>query len=98
MTGAFGGFVVGMATSFKRDRAPVTAPIYAVLQGLFIGGFSLIMEQRFPGLVLTGPSSSDHRGVRVIRRVRLPHHPSVRKRSDRETASSVHAGLHGVGE
>ena len=52
MTGAFGGFVVGMATSFKRDWAPFTAPVYAVLQGLFIGGFSLIMEQRFPGLVL----------------------------------------------
>jgi uncharacterized YccA/Bax inhibitor family protein len=50
--GALGGFVVGMATSFKRDWSPVTAPIYAVLQGLFIGGFSLIMEQRFPGLVL----------------------------------------------
>jgi uncharacterized YccA/Bax inhibitor family protein len=52
MTGAFGGFVVGMVTSFKRDWAPFTAPVYAVLQGLFIGGFSLIMEQRFPGLVL----------------------------------------------
>jgi uncharacterized YccA/Bax inhibitor family protein len=52
MTGAFGGFVVGMATSFKRDWAPFTAPVYAILQGLFIGGFSLIMEQRFPGLVL----------------------------------------------
>jgi uncharacterized YccA/Bax inhibitor family protein len=52
MTGAFGGFVVGIATSFKRDWAPFTAPVYAVLQGLFIGGFSLIMEQRFPGLVL----------------------------------------------
>jgi len=43
MTGAFGGFVVGMATSFKRDWAPFTAPVYAILQGLFIGGFSLIM-------------------------------------------------------
>src|SRR5271170_3351731 len=52
MTGAIGGFVVGMATSFKRDWAPFTAPVYAILQGLFIGGFSLVMEQRFPGLVL----------------------------------------------
>jgi len=52
MIGALGGFVVGMATSFKRNWAPVTAPIYAVLQGLFIGGLSLVMEQRFPGLVL----------------------------------------------
>jgi len=52
MAGGLGGFVVGLVTSFKKDWAPVTAPIYAVLEGLFIGGFSLIMEQRFPGLVL----------------------------------------------
>jgi uncharacterized YccA/Bax inhibitor family protein len=49
--GALGGFVTAMATSFKRTWAPVTAPIYALLEGLFIGGISLVMEQRFPGLV-----------------------------------------------
>src|SRR6516225_11294987 len=52
MTGAFGGFLLGIITSFKRTWAPVTAPLYAALEGLFIGGFSLAMEQRFPGLVL----------------------------------------------
>jgi uncharacterized YccA/Bax inhibitor family protein len=52
MMGALGGFVVAMVTSFKREWSPITSPIYAVLEGLFIGGFSLIMEQRFPGLVL----------------------------------------------
>jgi len=52
MIGAIGGFVVAMVTSFKRDWAAVTSPIYAVLEGLFIGGISLVMEQRFPGLVL----------------------------------------------
>jgi uncharacterized YccA/Bax inhibitor family protein len=52
MVGTLGGFVVAMVTTFKRDWAPVTAPIYAVLQGVFIGGISLVMEQRFPGLVL----------------------------------------------
>ena len=52
MAGAFGGFLLGIITSFKRTWAPVTAPLYAALQGLFIGGFSLAMEQRFPGLVL----------------------------------------------
>ncbi len=31
-----------------------------------------------------GPSSADHHGVRAIRRVRLPHHPSVKRRSDKE--------------
>jgi uncharacterized YccA/Bax inhibitor family protein len=52
MVGAFGGFAVAMVTSFKKDWSPVTSPVYAVLEGLFIGGFSLVMEQRFPGLVL----------------------------------------------
>jgi len=52
MIGAIGGFVVAMVTSFKRDWAAVTSPVYAVLEGLFIGGISLVMEQRFPGLVL----------------------------------------------
>jgi len=52
MVGTLGGFAVAMLTSFKRDWSPVTAPIYAILEGLFIGGISLVMEQRFPGLVL----------------------------------------------
>jgi uncharacterized YccA/Bax inhibitor family protein len=52
MTGVFGGLALGVVTSFKRHWAPLTAPIYAVLEGLFIGGISLVMELRFPGLVL----------------------------------------------
>src|SRR5207249_1400421 len=52
MIGALGGFAVALATSFKRNWAPVLAPVYAVLEGLFIGGISLAMEQRFPDLVL----------------------------------------------
>jgi len=52
MIGALGGFVVAMVTAFKKDWAAVTSPVYAVLEGLFIGGISLVMEQRFPGLVL----------------------------------------------
>jgi uncharacterized YccA/Bax inhibitor family protein len=52
MTGVFGGFVVGIATTFKKNWAPFTAPVYALLEGLFIGGISLVMEIRFPGLVL----------------------------------------------
>jgi uncharacterized YccA/Bax inhibitor family protein len=52
MIGALGGFAVAMVTSFKREWSPVTSPVYAVLEGLFIGGISLVMEHRFPGLVL----------------------------------------------
>jgi uncharacterized YccA/Bax inhibitor family protein len=52
MTGAIGGLVVALITVFKKTWAPVTAPVYAVLEGLFLGGFSAMMEVRFPGIVM----------------------------------------------
>lgn len=52
IVGALGGFVVALVTSFKREWAPITTPIYAVLEGLFLGGLSLTYEQRFPGIVI----------------------------------------------
>lgn len=52
MTGAIGGFIVALITVFKKTWAPVTAPAYAVLEGLFLGGFSAMMELRFPGIVM----------------------------------------------
>ena len=30
----------------------VTAPIYAILEGLFLGGISAVFESRFPGIVI----------------------------------------------
>jgi len=50
--GGIGGFIVALITVFKKTWAPVTAPAYAVLQGLFLGGISASMEARFPGIVL----------------------------------------------
>jgi uncharacterized YccA/Bax inhibitor family protein len=52
LVGALGGFGVAMATIFKKTWAPVTAPLYAALEGLFIGAISAVFEQRFPGLVI----------------------------------------------
>jgi uncharacterized YccA/Bax inhibitor family protein len=52
MTGLIGGFVVALITVFKKEWAPVTAPAYAVLEGLMLGGFSAMMELRFPGIVM----------------------------------------------
>ena len=45
--GAFVGFIFAMITSFKKEWAPVTAPIYAVCEGLFIGGISSILDAQF---------------------------------------------------
>src|SRR5580765_7782025 len=42
--GAIGGFVMGMVTVFKRNWAPFTAPVYALLEGVVIGGLSAILE------------------------------------------------------
>jgi len=50
--GAIGGFIVAMVTIFKKNFSPVTAPIYALLEGLVIGGLSAIFEAQFPGIVM----------------------------------------------
>jgi len=49
--GALGGFVVAMVTVFKKEWAPVTAPLYALLEGLFLGAVSAIFAARFEGIV-----------------------------------------------
>ncbi|MGN6387224.1 MAG: Bax inhibitor-1/YccA family protein [Verrucomicrobiota bacterium] len=48
--GLLGGFIVALITIFAKKAAAVTAPIYAVLEGLFLGGLSAIFEARFPGI------------------------------------------------
>lgn len=54
--GALGGFIVAMVTVFKKQWAPVTAPVYGVLEGLFLGGISAVFEARFPGIVIQAVS------------------------------------------
>lgn len=48
--GAIGGFVLALVTVFKKEWAPVTAPIYALLEGFFIGGLSAVLEVQFQGI------------------------------------------------
>ncbi|MCH2241532.1 MAG: Bax inhibitor-1/YccA family protein [Aquabacterium sp.] len=50
--GLIGGFVVSLVTIFAKKWSPWTAPLYAVLEGLALGGLSAIFELRFPGIVL----------------------------------------------
>jgi uncharacterized YccA/Bax inhibitor family protein len=50
MVGLFGGLIFALVTSFKKEWAPVTAPIYALLEGLVLGGLSAMMETRYPGI------------------------------------------------
>jgi uncharacterized YccA/Bax inhibitor family protein len=50
--GAFGGFIAAMVTIFKKEWSPITAPIYALLEGLFLGALSAMLELRFPGIAI----------------------------------------------
>jgi len=50
--GALGGLAVALVTIFKKEWSPVTAPLYAGLEGLFIGAVSAMFEMRFPGIVM----------------------------------------------
>jgi uncharacterized YccA/Bax inhibitor family protein len=52
LVGAIGGLIFALITVFKKTWAPVTAPIYALLEGLFLGGVSAMMEARYPGIVI----------------------------------------------
>jgi uncharacterized YccA/Bax inhibitor family protein len=47
-----GAFIVGIITVFKKEWAKITAPIYAILEGLLLGGISAIFEAQFPGIVM----------------------------------------------
>ena len=50
--GALGGFVVALVTIFKKEWSAVTAPLYALLEGLLLGGLSAAMNVRYPGVAL----------------------------------------------
>ena len=50
--GLIGGFIAAMVTIFKPTAANISAPIYALLQGLAIGGISAMYESAFDGIVM----------------------------------------------
>jgi uncharacterized YccA/Bax inhibitor family protein len=52
LVGGIGGFVVALVTVFKPRLAPFTGPLYAVLEGLLLGGVSALYNARFAGLPL----------------------------------------------
>jgi len=50
--GLIGGFIVALLTIFKKEWAPFTVPIYAILEGLFLGSISYIYDLQYEGIVL----------------------------------------------
>ena len=55
-TGAIGGFILALIMCFKQNTASYLAPAYGILEGLFIGGLSAMVNDAFsksyPGIVL----------------------------------------------
>ncbi len=45
-----GGLVFAIITSFKPNVAGITAPIYAILQGVFLGTIAYFFEASYPGI------------------------------------------------
>ncbi len=48
---AIAGFIVAMITVFKKQWAPTTVPIYAILEGAFLGGISAVFGAMYQGIV-----------------------------------------------
>jgi uncharacterized YccA/Bax inhibitor family protein len=56
LVGFIGGAIAALATILRKTWAPITAPIYAFLEGLAVGGISLFAESLYPGIVLPAVS------------------------------------------
>ena len=54
--GGIGGFIVAIVTIFKKQWAGITAPIYALLEGLVLGGISAMLETRYHGIAIQAVS------------------------------------------
>ena len=49
--GFIAGLVLAIATIIKKQWAPITVPIYAICEGLALGGISSIYESMYTGIV-----------------------------------------------
>ena len=50
--GLIAGLILALATIFKNEWAPLTAPLYAVCEGLALGGLSAVLNQTYHGIAL----------------------------------------------
>ena len=52
LIGGFSGLFIALIIIFFKRTAAYLSPVYAILEGIAIGGLSLIMEMRYSGIVL----------------------------------------------
>lgn len=50
--GLVGGLVFALVTIFKKEWSPFTAPVYAIFEGLVLGGISALLDKAFPGIAI----------------------------------------------
>jgi uncharacterized YccA/Bax inhibitor family protein len=50
--GGIGGFITALVTIFRPKSSGISAPIYAVFEGLLLGGLSAIFESMYSGIVV----------------------------------------------
>ena len=46
-----GGFILALVTIFKKEWAPITVPLYAILEGALLGGISYMYNASYNGVV-----------------------------------------------
>ncbi|SHI47722.1 Uncharacterized membrane protein, YccA/Bax inhibitor family [Tangfeifania diversioriginum] len=50
--GGIGGFITALVTIFRPKSSGISAPIYAVFEGLLLGGLSAVFESMYSGIVV----------------------------------------------
>ena len=46
------GFILAMVTIFKPTIGHITVPAYAIVEGVFLGGISMLFDAMYPGIVV----------------------------------------------
>jgi len=52
VVGGIGGFITVLVTVFRPQSSGISAPVYAVFEGLLLGGISAILELQYSGIVM----------------------------------------------
>lgn len=68
---ALGGIALIWVTVSKKDWSPVTAPLYALVQGFVVGIISVGMDRRFPGIAIQAAGLTTLIGLGLVGGYRL---------------------------
>lgn len=56
--GLIGGLIAALVTVFRPQSAGISAPIYALFEGMLLGGLSLMFETMYSGIVFQAITST----------------------------------------